>query len=73
MSIDESCILIIDESCLLMKLVYYESCLLMKVKIVKEVIACDVSPVEMFLINKAANYAPIIFVLMLKCRCLGPL
>ena len=44
----------IDESPRLMKVVYWlnwsidESCLFMKVKMVNEVIACDVSPVAMF-------------------------
>ena len=48
----------IDESCQLMQIVYLwnlsfdESCLLMKVKIVKEVMACDVS---MFLPKEVPN------------------
>ena len=51
----------IDESCRLMQIVYlwkfsfYESCLLMEVKIVKEVMASDVSPVTMFLPKEVPN------------------
>ena len=63
LSIGENCLLMkivywwklsIDESCQLTKVVYWrklsidENFLLMKVKIVKEVIASDVSPVAMF-------------------------